>query len=433
MLSSEIFNLAILLIAPFVGIIIGLLPAIGAIITMIAFFPLLLSASPNVAICFYAMMLTASQFSGSVSAIWFGILGESTSIPVLQERKYIIENNLQLISLKYTSYSSIIAAIVSGVFLIFSLYFGLQNKWLLRTETLSFVLFLVLLFCILWPENKWYCNITLIFFGLFLGKIGFDPISKTEFLTFDNVYLYGGLPNMSVVLGLYAIPLLIAIYKKQYTFDQVNLKQETAVKFPIAASLRGSIIGFFSGLLPMIGTTISSNIAHFIEKKLGSNALYRITAAEAANNSAVISVLIPLLLFGLPIQPSEIILYEIITSNNWLRNSITIYDILFLMGCIFFTAVVSHLLCWTFVNSIAEWYKNNYKYIINAVIVIIICNVVFNGWQANQIWYYFAIFFIMSLIGMLLSVKVDLLPALMAFLLQDQFFVATNRLIELYF
>lgn len=426
------YDVIAIIIAPIVGIIVGLLPAIGALMTMIAFYPLLVAVDPLTSICFYAMMLTASQFSGSVAAIWFGVLGESTSIPVLQERSYVINNNLHMVALRNTSYSSIVAAIISSALLILVIYIGVENKWLLRSETLALILSIVLLFCVFWPENKWYWNVCLILFGLFLGYIGFDPLTRTEFFTFGNSYLYGGLPNMSVVLGLYAVPMLFLLYKKKYVFDSIKITNQNSASFPLISSVRGSIIGFFSGLLPMIGTIISSNLAHFIEKRLNKNELERITSAEASNNAAVISVLIPLLLLGLPIQPSELVLYEIITTNNWLKTDVTQLHVLFLAICILFTAAVSYLICFTFVGSIAELYHKNYKLILNAVIFLIICNVLYTGWQSDQTIYYFVVFTIMLMFGILLSRLFDLLPALMAFLLQDQFFLITNRLVEIY-
>jgi putative tricarboxylic transport membrane protein len=70
---------------------------------------------------------------------------------------------------------------------------------------------------------------------------------------------------------------------------------------------RGSIIGFFLGVLPGGGCTLASVAAYVAEKrvskhpeKFGTGAIEGIAAPEAANNSAASGSFIPLLTLGLP-------------------------------------------------------------------------------------------------------------------------------------
>jgi putative tricarboxylic transport membrane protein len=73
---------------------------------------------------------------------------------------------------------------------------------------------------------------------------------------------------------------------------------------PIA---RGSILGFFIGILPGAGATIASSFSYVLEKKLSKNpekfgkgAIEGVAAPETANNSAAGGALIPLLTLGIP-------------------------------------------------------------------------------------------------------------------------------------
>jgi len=71
--------------------------------------------------------------------------------------------------------------------------------------------------------------------------------------------------------------------------------------------VRGSILGFFLGILPGGGAIISSFVSYAVEKKLsrnpeefGKGAIAGVAGPESANNSATAGAFIPLLTLGLP-------------------------------------------------------------------------------------------------------------------------------------
>ena len=80
--------------------------------------------------------------------------------------------------------------------------------------------------------------------------------------------------------------------------------------------LRGSILGFFVGLLPGPCTVISTFVSYSLEKRIsktpqefGKGAVEGVVAPEAANNSAVMGAMIPLLTLGIPFAaPSAVML-----------------------------------------------------------------------------------------------------------------------------
>jgi TctA family transporter len=66
----------VLLLAPFIGILIGFIPALGATMAMLLLYPLLGKLDVHLIIIFYAVIISCKEFSGSVSAICFNLLGE---------------------------------------------------------------------------------------------------------------------------------------------------------------------------------------------------------------------------------------------------------------------------------------------------------------------------------------------------------------------
>lgn len=417
-----ILSIFILSIAPIIGVIIGLIPGVGSFVTMITFYPLLMQVDPWISIYFYAIIITASQFSGSVVAIKFGLVGEITSIPATQEKHNLQKDHIELITLKYTSISSFTAVVIATSLMMLIVTLSLDYAFIMRTEIKFAMIVSLLIFCLFWHKNPWSLNVIMVLFGLFIGAIGYDQISDMHFLTFDLPEMYGGLPTIAVLSGLYAIPLLINIkFSENLTTSEPEI--DVYKKFPIVSNIKGSLIGFVMGLIPMIGAMMSSNVAYFVEKRnQNSTALERVVSAESANNAASISVLIPLIIFGLPIQPSEIVLYDLISGNNWLISSVTGLTVAGLIFSILYSSIISHFFCWIVVKNTISWFNKYNAVLIALFIIIIIFSVIFAGAQVSNAVFYFIVFLIMLVIGLIINLRHDSLPIVLAFLLQQQFF-----------
>jgi putative tricarboxylic transport membrane protein len=79
--------------------------------------------------------------------------------------------------------------------------------------------------------------------------------------------------------------------------------------------IRGTIIGFFIGIFPGAGPTISSFISYGVEQrvsrnpeKFGKGAVAGVAGPETANNAATGGAMVPMLSLGLPSSPSTAIM-----------------------------------------------------------------------------------------------------------------------------
>lgn len=83
------------------------------------------------------------------------------------------------------------------------------------------------------------------------------------------------------------------------------------------------MIGCFCGAIPGVSFSISSNLAEAVEKILHKKSkttgamLKNILSAEAANNAGAVVVLAPLLLFAIPILPSEAMVLGIVETQGF--------------------------------------------------------------------------------------------------------------------
>jgi putative tricarboxylic transport membrane protein len=144
-----------------------------------------------------------------------------------------------------------------------------------------------------------------------------DPVSAQYRFTFGILALEDGVGLIPVVMGLFGISeILLNI--------EITMETPTLLKSKIQGILptlkdwaesiwsiiRGTIIGFFLGLLPGGGAMVASFISYGVEKKVSKNpekfgygAIEGVAGPESSNNAAAQSAFVPLLSLGLPSNP----------------------------------------------------------------------------------------------------------------------------------
>jgi putative tricarboxylic transport membrane protein len=158
-------------------------------------------------------------------------------------------------------------------------------------------------------------------FGIFLGTIGLDPLMALPRFTFDLVELSDGIGLVPVIMGLFGVSeVLLNVEQsmdRQVFQDRIRNLLPTLKDWAesIWAIMRGTVIGFFVGVLPGGSSTISTFLSYAVEKKIskhpekfGTGVLQGLAGPESANNAATAGGLVPLLTLGLPPNPVMAIL-----------------------------------------------------------------------------------------------------------------------------
>lgn len=414
------------------GLVAGIMPGLGSSALMITALPVLYYLPPEVCIIYYAVAIQASQFSGSVSAINFGMMGELTSYPALAERRYILDHNLQKTALKYTAIGSMIACVIPIMMLYPMLEWFKSHTLFMRTDFLTGVLLIILLFCLFYQKNSRWTNLVLIVAGIFVSQIGMrnQGASETTFFTFGQSWLYGGIPMISVLGGLIAVPLIVEYMRWNKLENVVDIKTgaEPSVAFPFFSVIRGSILGLFTGLIPAIGTQIGSNLAWAVEKKIKPNntmqdTIARLTSAESANNGSQITVLIPLLVIGIAIVPSEMILLSVLEIKFWMpgESTWTMFGFGFytwLMISLIASACISFLLSYTFLSAILPFLRKNLTLLNKLCILLMAIAVLYSGSLVEARIFFISSFIFFSVVAICLR-NVDFIPMVAGYFVGD--------------
>lgn len=439
----------ILIISVFLGIMLGLLggmlPGIGNTTTLLAMLPILLKWPPEIIIIFYVALIQTSNFTSSVSAINFGTLGDITSEPALRERSHIIKNKLIDSALKFSALGSVVAVTISLFLFSFLLEWSSISPFMLRSETKFFLIWMILIAIVWWPKNSKLKNILMLCLGTILGIIGhhyvFLGINDVHVLTFGITEFYSGIPMITIITSFLAVPAILTLSKitmMDFVLP-VSTEHNNSVKFSWGSSIRGSIIGAFLGMFPIVGTMICSNVSWAVEKLFAKKSsenqksLNRLLSAESANNSAAITVLIPLLLLGIAIIPSEMLLLSIVEIVGWKSGNMSAGFYYIFYATLIISCIVSYLFCYTCVVPFSKLFYTHFKWLIWITILIIIGSVYYSGSLSDNRIFFLLCLSVFSAIAVLVYKYIDFMPLVAAFLLADEALNVSQVIYNLYF
>ena len=123
------------------------------------------------------------------------------------------------------------------------------------------------------------------------------------------MHLYAGLPMPVVLICLFAIPQMMHHWDTEIN-KSINKTYELGRLYILnpVALFGSTLIGFFGGLIPGLTTVFSSTAAYNASMLFTKDPVKRIVVSETANNAGAFSMLLPLLIFGVPLIGSEAIL-----------------------------------------------------------------------------------------------------------------------------
>src|ERR671918_100190 len=167
------------------------------------------------------------------------------------------------------------------------------------------------------------------FVGATLATIGLDPATGIPRFTFGLYEFYEGLDFIIALVGLFAVSEFLLFLEGHGTTHyagsalgrmRISFKD---MMFSLGAMLRGSGIGFVSGVLPGAGASLGSFVAYTVERRIsnrddtfGKGDPRGVAAPEAGNNAAAGGALVPMLTLGVPGSGTTAVLLALLISLN---------------------------------------------------------------------------------------------------------------------
>ena len=414
------------------GLISGLIPGVGNFILMLLALPFLSVFSIVELLIMYASMAAISQYIGSIPAIVYGIPGESSSYPAVAESRNLTTVQQVSQAISGSAFGSVVGSLtVVGLCYAFVEYTDLI-KHFYNTKILVGLLVLVTLVMIFTVNNRWWVNCMLILSGISLGMIGYNSYLNVNFATFGNMHLYAGLPMPVVLICLFAIPQMLHHWDTEIT-KSLNKTYELGRLYILnpVALLGSTLIGFLGGLIPGLTTVFSSTAAYNASMLFTKDPVKRIVVSETANNAGAFSMLLPLLIFGVPLIGSEAILLFLMEQKGFNLVQFKFSDFLpeLALGLVIVNAI-GFFIAWPLSKMVPSFYRFNIKIIISLLIIALFFVTLYTGYMNYSMAYYLICFLVLAPIGMLLR-NIDTLPLVFAFIIHNKLVDGLFRLNQL--
>jgi putative tricarboxylic transport membrane protein len=309
------FNLFMALAGVVVGTAIGALPGIGPVSGVALLLPLTFGMHPTSAIIMLAGIYYGSQYGGTITSVLINTPGESASVVTCIDGYQMALRGRAGPALGVAAIGSFIAGSF-GVLLLMVMSPTLV-RWALSfgpPETFALMLLGLTTVTGLTGENavKGYISMVL---GLMLAMVGFDIISGDARYTADINEMLDGVDFLPVAIGLFGMGEVLVGAENVVKAEILNARYGLRDVWPSRvdwlrsrwAIVRGTVLGFFIGILPGAGSTIASFLAYTVEKKVarhpeefGKGAIEGVAGPESANNAASAGSMVPLLALGIP-------------------------------------------------------------------------------------------------------------------------------------
>lgn len=309
------FNLSLVLIGCFAGTLIGALPGIGPINGVAILLPIAygLGLPPESALILLAGIYYGAEYGGRISSILLNVPGDAGAVMTTLDGNPMAKRGEAGRALSLSA----VASFCGGTFavVLMSLSGPALASYAVTFSPSDYVALMVFAFASLASLVGSNSVKTLLaaVMGLMLASIGIDANTGVARYTFGIPDILAGIDFLVVVIGLFGMAELIHLVEQQVTgklkplaLDKsfVSMKDLAYTKWTI---LRGSVIGFFIGILPGTGASVASAVAYGTEKRVakdsenfGKGDIRGLAAPESANNAAAGGAMVPMLTLGIP-------------------------------------------------------------------------------------------------------------------------------------
>ena len=307
-------NLLFGVIGVTLGTAIGVLPGIGPALTISMLMPLTFGMDPIGAFIMFGGIYYGAMYGGSTTSILVKMPGEASSVMTALDGFQMTLKGRAGAALATAAIGSFIAGTFATVMLMmlapvlveFALRFGPAEYFALMVLALTAITGL--------SGESPSKGVFATLLGLALGTMGIDVQTGQARFTFGVQGLLGGMNVVVVTVGLFAVGEVFWYAATRGTSHEkrtpiggpVRLtREEWRRSFP--AWIRGTVIGFFTGVLPGAGATVASFLSYDAERRcsktpeeFGHGAIEGVAGPEAANNASAGGSLVPLLALGIP-------------------------------------------------------------------------------------------------------------------------------------
>ncbi len=308
-----------------IGTVIGVMPGLGPLGTMALLLSLTYGMDPVSGMIMFAGIYFGAMYGGSTTSILLNIPGEAASVVTVLEGYQMSRRGRAGAALAVSAVGSFVAGSISILALSFmapslamaALKFGPAEYFMVALVGLIIMSRLT--------GGNLLKSLMMMGIGLALGTVGMETVAGYLRYTFRQPLLAQGIDFLPVAMGLFGISEVLLTAERpegKASLQHVRLRELWPTLEEWRRSLwpmiRGSVIGFFTGLIPGPSPVIATMVSYSAERRLdkrgefGRGAIEGVAGPEAANNAAVGGAYVPLMALGIPFTPAMAVIMAVL-------------------------------------------------------------------------------------------------------------------------
>jgi TctA family transporter len=306
-------HLSFMLLGIVIGLCVGILPGLGGIAGMSLLMPFIYGMDPISAIAMLIGMVAVIPTGDTFTSVLMGIPGSSASQATVLDGYPLAKNGQAARALSAAFTASLLGGVFGAVLL--TGFVVVAKPIILMFSTAELFMFAVLGLSVvgILAGNSMIRGLAACGLGILIGAIGAAPATSESRIDMGLDYLVDGIPLVIVGLGLFAIPELVDLMRRNTTIASNStlgsgwlqgVKDTFKHWFLV---LRSSTLGTIVGAIPGLGGGVVDWLAygHAVQSskdksQFGKGEIKGVIAPESANNALQGGALMPTLLFGIP-------------------------------------------------------------------------------------------------------------------------------------
>ena len=292
----------LIIVGATVGLILGVIPGLGAIIGCALVLPFIFGAKPEVALPLMVAIASTSVTGGSIPAVLLNIPGTDVNAATLIDGFPMTQKGMGGRALGAALASSGMGGVI-GVFMALALMpmvitivmvFGTPEQFALVLLGIAFIGVL--------GAGSLTRGFISGLLGILISLIGFQANTGLSRFTFGTTFLYDGIGLIPFALGVFALPELIDLAQRGAIVQQAKISKRIAQDIMEGVKdifrhfwlfVRSNIIGFLIGVIPGIGGSAAVFVAY-------GQAVRTSKHPERFGTGIVEGVIAPEAAFGIP-------------------------------------------------------------------------------------------------------------------------------------
>lgn len=327
------------LIAGFlIGTFFGAMPGLTSVLAIALLLPITYTIDVIPALVMSAAIFMAGMYSGSITATTINIPGAPSSMMTAIEGNQLMRQGKGANALGHAALGSMIGGSIGAILLMGFMPLAAKVSLLIQTPgKFSLVLFALVVIIIV-DKGAIAKGVVATLMGIMLATIGIDVLQPIARFNFGTETLVEGIDIMPIVIGAFAVSEVLIQAQNWNSSLDANIAEAKGVKIkrrdfipPLSeireigwvTYIRGTLIGYGTGILPGAGGSMGAFVSYATAKsssrkpeEYGHGSREGIAAAESANNSMCGGAFVPMLMFGIPGDPTTAIVLGVLVING---------------------------------------------------------------------------------------------------------------------